>query len=193
MEFRFSLGAHISELSAFAQKSMLESRSLLQWRPRSIPIDLKIHIENYLKFSSKNVAWAKISLRILGGRGSPQISGWVFCLRKPPKPCVETWVPSLFHHRAYGEAVGGHLGASWGVLGHSWVLLGCSWGSLGTLLDAIGRSWGALGSLLGASWTSLGRTLEKTWVRSTCWAPTWRPKSTQVGSKILKKSMWKRH
>ena len=73
------------------------------------------------------------------------------------------------------------------VLGAYWGALGRSWGALGALL---GRSWdalGTLGSLLGASWTPLGRYLENCWGGPRSWGSTWEPKSTQVGSKILKK------
>ena len=80
-----------------------------------------------------------------------------------------------------------HLEAPWARPGHVLVALGHSWCPLGRLLEALetplGRSW----SLLGASWTPLGRNLEKRLLRSVLGGPTWRPKSTQVGSKIQKK------
>ena len=82
------------------------------------------------------------------------------------------------------DALGTLLGHSWALLGHSWALLGHSWALLG-------RSWGSLGALLGASWAPLGRNLEISLGTPTFWAPTWRPKSNQVGSKIYQKSITK--
>ena len=62
----------------------------------------------------------------------------------------------------------------------------CSdFGQLRTLLGALGRSWDALGTLL-------GRYLKNKQLEHKFWAPTWVPKSSQVGSKILKKCMSKR-
>ena len=82
------------------------------------------------------------------------------------------------------DALGVLLGTLGELLGRSWAPLGRSWGTLG-------RSWDALGALLGASWTTLGRNLEKCRGEWRSWGPTWRPKSTQVGSKILEKSISK--
>ena len=44
------------------------SKKLAKWRSKSIKIDLKINIENYLKFSSKNVGTGE---RALGGGAHP--------------------------------------------------------------------------------------------------------------------------
>ena len=44
------------------------SKKLAKWRSKSIKIDLKINIENYLKFSSKNVVGANCGL---GGGAYP--------------------------------------------------------------------------------------------------------------------------
>ena len=82
------------------------------------------------------------------------------------------------------DALGVLLGTLGELLGRSWVPLGRSWGTLG-------RSWDVLGALLGRSWTPLGRNLEKRSFRSVFWASIWRPKSTQVGSKIWEKSISK--
>ena len=82
------------------------------------------------------------------------------------------------------DALGVLLGTLGELLGRSWVPLGRSWGTLG-------RSWDVLGALLGRSWTPLERNLEKRPLVSVFWAPTWKPKSTKVGSKILKKSISK--
>ena len=91
------------------------------------------------------------------------------------------------------------LEAPWASPGRVLVALGWPLGALGHSWDALGalsgRFWGALGALgglLGASWTPLGRNLEKMQFRSVFWSPTWRPKSTQVGSKILEKSISKK-
>ena len=50
---------------------------------------------------------------------------------------------------------------------------------------------GVLGALLGPLGRLLDATCEKAWVHPLCWGPTWTPKSTQVGSKILEKSFSK--
>ena len=44
------------------------SKKLAKWRSKSIKIDLKINVENYLKFSSKNVVGANWAL---GGGAYP--------------------------------------------------------------------------------------------------------------------------
>jgi len=101
---------------------------------------------------------------------------------------------SVFSNFSRFSAILGDLQRFWaisGVLGTLLGALGRSWDALGALL---GRSWDALGAswaLLGASWTPLGRNLEKKQLHSDFGAPTWRPKSSQVSSKIVEKSMLK--
>ena len=73
------------------------------------------------------------------------------------------------------------LGQFRALLGHSWALLG----ALGTLL---GLSWGAFGMLLEPLGRLLDASCEKKQLVSVFWAPTWDPKSSQVGSKIIQRS-----
>ena len=75
-------------------------------------------------------------------------------------------------------ALGTLLGALGTLLGRSWDALGCSW-------ELLGRSWSALGALLSALGTLLGKNTQKSLGESVFRGPTWSPKSTQVGSKIL--------
>ena len=81
------------------------------------------------------------------------------------------------------------LEAPWASPGHVLVALGRSWGALGRSWGALGTLLEAFGSLLSLSWTPLGRNLQKMKKKSVFRAPTWRPKSSQVGSKIHKKTM----
>ena len=75
-------------------------------------------------------------------------------------------------------ALGTLLGALGTLLGRSWDALGCSWELLEGSWNALGRSWDALGTLL-------GKNMRKSRLVSVFGSPTWSPKSTQVGSKIL--------
>ena len=86
----------------------------------------------------------------------------------------------IFSNFEQFRAILGNFGRSWDSLGRSWALLGRSWGALGTLLGALGR-------LLDASWTPMRRNLKKCRGGWNSWASTWLPKSSQVGSKIVKK------
>ena len=47
-----------SGCASFSKIIDLVSKELAKWRSKSIKIDLKINVENYLKFSSKNVVGA---------------------------------------------------------------------------------------------------------------------------------------
>ena len=83
------------------------------------------------------------------------------------------------------SALGVPLGALGTLLGALGALLGRSWDALGCFWELLGRFWNALGALLRALGTLLGKNTQKKLGESVFRGPTWSPKSTQVGSKIL--------